>query len=423
MPLFLALLTGVDFADFATPSPASAAPGAESLATPLVPNSGGLFGVSSTAVPSSAFSGPWYAVWERHPASEFQMELYILLLLVAVIFVHFWGNRRNRKISRAFVSGLSQVLSSEFAYIGFSTRPETVAISSTADVASGSESNKNGLSPDILLRGTSHTEYVSYASGRNNVMFMHATISLQRRNNPLAWFSELVLSFFFESIPEPADSITLTMSPQPGKYDNFIWALVNKRQMRRWREERYDMSLTRTSDWEGLPTWCAVMGESKEAGDVALYSELRHAVVDSQDFLEYLIVTDQPKDKPATLAETEPKKRIILQLRMPHPTDAPKVARLVQAYIRLIDHLVERAHFRPEVTRKIKAAREDANRKMRRAEEEAAAEEREARRVDERKKERDAKLSRMTASEQKKFLEKEREKETRRGMKKQQRKA
>lgn len=161
---------------------------------------------------------------------------------------------------------------------------------------------------DASVKPITHTEFVSYASGRQNIAFVHTSIRLQARNNPIMWAMEYFLAFFMDSIPTPADIITFTMSPfdgsEPGKatgnskYDSFVWALVNKRQMRRVREERYDLSLTRTSDWEGLPSWLAVMGESKEVGDMCLYKELKEVVQECGDFLEYLAVTDMPKEKP-----------------------------------------------------------------------------------------------------------------------------
>lgn len=76
--------------------------------------------------------------------------------------------------------------------------------------------------------------------------------------------------------------------------------------MKRWREDRYDLSLTRTSDWDGLPNWLAVMSESKEIGDTVLTKELKEAVVDCQDILEYLIISDQPIDKPTTYVTSLP---------------------------------------------------------------------------------------------------------------------
>lgn len=197
------------------------------------------------------------------------------------------------------------MLSQEFAHVGFD-------LEGTANTEGGD------ASAETALRENHPLEFITYASGRQNIAFMHATIKLQRRPNPVGWFGEQLLSFFFEALQAPTDTVTITMSPfdgqdaarsgsgQSSKYDNFVWALVNKNNMKRWRDERYDLSLTKTTDWEGLPPWLAVMGESKEIGDIVLSKELKEAVQDCQDILEYLIVTDQPVDKPTRYTLSPP---------------------------------------------------------------------------------------------------------------------
>jgi len=355
------------------------------------------------------------------------------VFLLVVIAVHLWGSRRNRNKARGFISAIAPVLTKEFALVGYSDAPLSNTTSKT-ELGSGPEESPK-FDVTNAVKSNSHLEYVSYASGRQNIAFMHTTLKLQRRNNPIAWFIEYAVSFFLDSVPEPLDSITMTISPFDGnefggrasggisKYDNFVWALVNKRHMRRWRDERYDLSLTRTSDWEGLPNWLAVMGESKEVGDTCLYKDLKDIVVECGSFLEYLLITDMPKDKPVKLAELTPKKRLTLELTLPSSSTSPEVLqRLVSAFIRLVDHLVVNAKFRPEALRKIKATREDEKKKLKRAIEEETKEERETQRAEEKKADREAKLRRMTAAEQKKFLDREREKERKDLMKKQSRK-
>ncbi|KAI5779810.1 hypothetical protein EDC01DRAFT_297659 [Geopyxis carbonaria] len=390
-----------DFADYATPSPV-----AEEAASTFSP----IAYASSTPVPG--FTGPWYAVWERHSLSEFKTEGYVFILIAVVVAVHLWGSKRNRTIAKGFITAIAPVLTREFAMVGFNEK----GTANTIDADSEFDAEK-------AVKENSNLEFVSYASGRANVAFMHTTIGLQRRNNPMAWLGEYLASFMFESIPEPTDHITITMSPFDGgelfgrptgnsKYDNFVWALVNKRNMRRWRDERYDLSLTRTSDWDGLPNWLAVMGESKEIGDTCLYKDLKDVIGECSSFLEYLIVTDMPKERPAKLSELNPKKRITLALTMPSESvPAETLQRLLSAFIRLADHLCANARFRPEVTRKIKLTREDEVKKLKRSLEEETKEERDFKRAEDKKTEREAKLRNMSASEQKKFLEKERQKE------------
>lgn len=251
---------------------------------------------SPTGLPAA--HGPWYAVWERTSPSDFKFEGYVGILLCFVIGAHLWGTRRNRAIAKKFVSSITPVLSQEFAYVGF-------------DPLGRTNTEKEAVATETALKENHPLEFISYASGRQNIAFMHTTIKLQRRSNPVAWIGENLFSFFLDSVPPPADHAVITISPFDGqdagkqggghssRFDNFVWALVNKRDMKRWRDERYDLSLTTTKDWEGLPSWLAVMSESKEIGDTILFKELKEAVINCQDVLEYLIVTDQPIDKPA----------------------------------------------------------------------------------------------------------------------------
>jgi len=202
--------------------------------------------------------------------------------------------------------------------VGFDTRgrPNTLGQGGQDKLLSEAGVGKKGVPVNLILQENSPTEFVMYATGRNNVAFVHVIISLMRRNNPMALVGEFLASFIFDAIPEPRDSVTVTLAPFDGgeqallqaggkkgessKFDNFIWALVNKKTMNKWREERYDLSLTMTRDWEGLPRWCSIMTEVKEIGDVVLTREVKEAVeqVGEDGGLEYLLVSDQRLEKP-----------------------------------------------------------------------------------------------------------------------------
>lgn len=81
------------------------------------------------------------------------------------------------------------------------------------------------------------------------------------------------------------------------------------------------------------------------------------------------------------------------------------------------------AHFRPEVTRRIRATRDEEIRKLKRVDEGEKAEERKLEGDRKKKDMRDSRLKGMSADEQRKFLEKEREKENRKTSKRMTRKA
>jgi hypothetical protein len=96
---------------------------------------------------------------------------------------------------------------------------------------------------------------------------------------------------------------------------------------------------------------------------------------------------------------------------------------LYSYFLRLTDQLVAQAHFRPEVLRKIRATRDEEIRRLKKFDDEEKAEERKLETDKKKKAERDAKLKVLSADEQRKFLEKEREREQRKNTKKMSKKA
>lgn len=117
-----------------------------------------------------------------------------------------------------------------------------------------------------------------------------------------------------------------------------------------------------------------------------------------------------------------PRKRIQLSLQIPSSGYESTIP-LYSLFLRLPDTLVAGAHFRPEVGRKLRNAREEEIRKLRKADEEEKAEERKFAAEKIKKEERERLLRGMTAEEQRKYLEKEKEKEQRKMMKKSTRRA
>ena len=104
------------------------------------------------------------------------------------------------------------------------------------------------------------------------------------------------------------------------------------------------------------------------------------------------------------------------------PSSAPEYTKtlpLFEYFLRLPDLLVQSAHFRLEVTRKIKSTREEMVRKLQKVEEGEKSEERALEREKAKKMKRDMELKGLDAKAQKKYLEKEKEKEMRKIQKKQ----
>ncbi|KAI9776237.1 MAG: hypothetical protein M1835_005574 [Candelina submexicana] len=437
-----------DFADFAgapDPSPASVSPSTPSPASaqPAFPTGG------NAASPVTYTK--WYRIWERASPKDFTTEAFVFLFLVILVAVHLWGTRTNRRKAKTWLSTHLPVLEKEFAVVGTKVHKpptlEDVQASGLRKAAGEAELDV----PEELLKEKTNNEYITYATGRQNVAFVDIKLSLFKRYNPLVVLGESALSFLFESMPAPVEKVEATLYPFDGKeaslvpppggkqgqdlleqrfknsssgYDGFVWAVVNKDVMKQLRDERYDVSLTTTKDHPKLPNWATVVSESSEVTDFMLTADLIQAVEEAGDQLEYLLVTDQPVDKPQKLDETTPKKRILLSLRLPSsPLAYTASLPLFSLFFTLADNLASSAHFRPEVLRKIRQTRDDEIRKLRRVDEDEKADERSLRRDKEKKEKRDRELGRLGADEQRKYLEKEREKERKKSEKKMSRKA
>ncbi|CAM1505479.1 Fc.00g111160.m01.CDS01 [Cosmosporella sp. VM-42] len=403
-----------DFADFAeAPSPALQAAPAGATLESAAPD--------ATDVPYTK----WYNVHERHSLSEFKMEG-IILGIAALIFVfHIIGARANRNKAKKWLAAHQSALKSEFALVGFGGVPHL--------------DNEDNSGP--LLKEKSLFEFATYASGRQNTAFLDIKLTLTKKFNPIVNFTEQILGFFVESFTQPKDVMeafaytfdgreALTVPSLPGAaeirskdakstYDGFVWAIVNKDLMQQTRDERYDLSLTFTKDNAKLSNWLTVMSESAEITETLLTQELADAVQSAGDLFDYIIISDQGVDRPSTIDETTPRKRLFLKYRLPSNGSYDSLLPLFSYFLRLPDTLVKVAHFRPEVLRKVKNTRENMIAEIKKAEEEEKNEERLIEKEKLKKAKRDAELKALDAKAQKKYLDKEREKEMRKSQKKQ----
>jgi hypothetical protein len=254
----------------------------------------------------------WYRVWERTSLKDFTQEGFILGFIFLTILVHLWGTRVNKRRAKAWMSAHATILQKEFAVVGFDKVPKPTIDDAQASV------QEELLDPEKLLKEKTAYEYETYATGRQNIAFLDAVVSLHKRYNPILLIVESVISFFFESIPSPKEKTITTLYAFDGKenqlvpppmscqrvnagpstYDGFVWAIVNKSDMKRLRDDRYDLSLTSTKDHPKLPTWLTVMSENAEITELLLTPALIKAVEEAGDLLNYLIITDQPIDQP-----------------------------------------------------------------------------------------------------------------------------
>jgi len=261
----------------------------------------------------------WYNVHERHSLSEFKGEGLILAAMTVILIFHLIGARLNRNKAKKWIQAHSTTLSSEFALVGFDNLPPNSA-DKKGDELVQTLADFNAQRGDNVLRENSLFEFSTYATGRPNIAFVDAKLTLIKRFNPLTAIFERAFSFFVESFPAPEDVFEATAYPFDGKesqivpgvpgaaelsvprsnYDGFVWAIVHKDQMKKVRDERYDVSLTFTKDHPKLPVWLTVMSESAEITELLLTPELIKAAETAGDLFEYIIISDQPIEQPKT---------------------------------------------------------------------------------------------------------------------------
>lgn len=383
--------------------------------------------MGGAAVPTARPYTKWYNVHERHSLSEFQGEGIILAIAALIFLFHIVGARTNRSKAKAWMRANAPVLTGEFALVGFGKRPNT---------------DNEDIQVDSLIKEKSLYEFATYASGRQNTAFMDVKLTLAKRFNPIMTGVESVASIVSESLGSPAEAMEAFLYPFDGKenltipavpgaeevaaakdsnkstYDGFVWALVNKSSMKKLREDRYDVTLTATKDNSKLPNWLTVMSESAEVTDTLLTKDLIAAVTSAGDDFDYLIVSDQPTEKPMKLDDAVPRKRLFLKYRLPSSGNYDNLLPIFSHFVRLPDFLVQNARFRPEVLKKVRATREAMVVQIKKYAEEEKNEERLLEKEKSKKLKREADLKGLDAKAQKKYLEKEKEKELRRSQKK-----
>jgi hypothetical protein len=331
-------------------------------------------------------------VKQRVLAYNWNKEGLIVLSILGYIILHYFGIRLNQKKVEGWIKSHRQVLSSQFYQVG-------------------PDASVQGAKDIDLTKTDGATAFNTYATGRLNAKYLLTRFRLLGRQNFMTLSMEYVTSFFIEGFT-PRDAIDVHIEPTNTVDNGFIFAIVNKANMRRARDDNYYLSLTKTIDSEKLPQSFTFMSEGAEINDFMLTKELRDALENADNVVDYLAVTDQLNTAPTSLEDLESTPRIVIALRFPsNEADEIASAKIVDAAVNLADVLASKKPWRPEVARKIKATREAEIKKVQKNLDAQKAEKLAVKKAEAK---RDLKgSSRLSADEQRKLDQKEREKEQR----------
>ncbi|KAF9462667.1 hypothetical protein BDZ94DRAFT_1194336 [Collybia nuda] len=320
----------------------------------------------------------------------FKNEVYLLTGLFVYIAVVYYGVLINSKRANKWFKAHLPVLEQQFS------KPL----------------GKTGLTSD------GNSDLFNFSTGRRNVASLHTVFTLRPRHDPFQFlfqFGRTLVDLQYR----PKDDIQLDFKLSSGALpQDFVWAVVAKDELLSIKDDRWDLTFTKTTENVALPPTLSVMSEFADVTENLLKSSLV-SVLSNPKVLPYfrsLSVTDQPRSRPeGPLPAQSRQKHVILSLSVPSSSHASDTTELVSALFPFIDSLSQ-LNLRPETKTKLKRVREDLDKDLKadserekKEEVNQAAEDKKAakRRAEEER------IAKLPAAEQQKILEKERKRSMR----------
>ncbi|KAK0491041.1 hypothetical protein IW261DRAFT_1413438 [Armillaria novae-zelandiae] len=309
----------------------------------------------------------------------FEKEAYLLLALGGFILVSIIGISYNKRKASSWITKQRPLLISQFT----TTSP---------------------------LTWDGYSDAFTFSTGRRVVSALHTTFALRPRHDPFQALFQLGRGLVDVQYA-PKDVVELDFTLAEGAVPNdFVWAVVNKRELRVVKDDRWDLTFTKTTDHPALPSNISVMSEFADVTEALLKSTTLPVLLQelsSMDGFCSLSVTDQPRVRPDTVTSSS-KKHLILSL---HVSSSAVPATLFS----FVDSL-SKITLRPETKNKLRKSREDLEKILKqeaeREEKEKKEEVNEDKRAEKRRKE-EERIGKLSAAEQQKYLDRERKRNLR----------
>ncbi|EIW61942.1 DUF1682-domain-containing protein [Trametes versicolor FP-101664 SS1] len=336
-----------------------------------------------------------YKFFAFRPA-YFKNEVYFLGAALLYVVVYFIGKKANERKAHKWFAAHDALYKSQFS------KP----------------THTEGLSQD------GNSDFFAFSTGRRALTSLHTTFTLRPRHDLFQTIFHFVRGLV-ELDYKVYDAVELEFTFREGAAPETVWAVVAKDELKKIRDERWDLTFTKTTDTPALPASLAVMSEFadvttnllKPYGTFSLPAALSLPAI--QPYFRSLSLTDQPRTRPSqALAPSERTRRLILTLALPPTSDAAATLPLIAAAFQLVDVIAGEgrlpgvrgglaAALRPETKAKLRKMREEVERQIRDEDAREKREEVEEQKAAARKKAQDERLSKLSAAEQKKALDRE----------------
>ncbi|KAJ7904536.1 hypothetical protein B0H14DRAFT_3103334 [Mycena olivaceomarginata] len=325
--------------------------------------------------------------WFVFRPALFEREGYLLLALLGYVIFFVWGRWTNKGKANKWLDAHLSVLETQFS------KPKRW----TQD---------------------GYSDFFNFSTGRRNVASLHTIFTLRPRHDFFQWAFQTARTFI-DLQYRPVDDLQLDFKlfPEALAHD-FVWAVVSKDELLSVKTDRWDLTWTKTTENPGIPSQFSVMSEFADVTDGILRAfPLAKLLADPKiaPYFRSLSVTDQPRERPPKpLEPNEREKHVILSLRAPSSSNAADTTDLIAAMFPFVA-------LRPETKTKLRKVREendkDIKKEAERDKKEEEAEALEAKKAAKRRAE-EERISKLSAAEQKKIIERERKRSIRKSQSK-----
>ncbi|KAI9314408.1 hypothetical protein BX666DRAFT_2029286 [Dichotomocladium elegans] len=202
---------------------------------------------------------------------DFKLEAFLVVGLGVFAFVWYLGAQMNANTAKSWTAKHQAYLASQFAMIGTQANSQTTV-------------TKDGPA-----------DYFLYVTGRRNVQYGHWWLNLKPRNDLFAWFFTFIASLagFAET---PAD-VNVDMTLDKRIQGRYVFAVLPKKIAKSKRDNRWDLrTFAKVADSK-LSDDYVVYAESQKLSESILTNRIVELINKTPGF-ESLIVTSMPEFEP-----------------------------------------------------------------------------------------------------------------------------
>lgn len=232
------------------------------------------------------------------PPSNYYLEMFYVTMLFIYGINYFVGKRKNEEITTAWAAAVGKILSNNFTKVG--------------------EANR------VSIIKESQYSFRLSATGRVHCVGMQATLELRKRHD--------LFSLLMELIWKNEDLLTIDVAMEEDSMDNFVFAVVKKKDDKKFKKQAKEIPLFTTATSADLPGMI-VYSEAEELVPSLLNHEVITTLKNYENYFVRMYFTDQ------TPPPSKYKKTLQFVFRLPSPSNMQQIQTLTKMVMHFIDEM------------------------------------------------------------------------------------